>query len=187
MFVIVFACKRSGKEYIIRVSFDRTFYTIDVLRDTVIGNDTFSYFPYHTAGVTFAFEEYITQENYIPVAVLDSYKVYFYDMAESPPKRITIRVADEYKGDVEIEEYPYFCYKARIEIPLGKIAQATVPILPSYIVCMYNPFYGIWKNGNPVVMELKTEYEFYFHELYSGMQFAPLKGEITLQVMDYLD
>jgi|GEM_PF-2033031 len=185
--VIVYftACKERQGDYILRVSFSGTVYTIDVVRDTLIDSVLYYYFPYDTTSATFKVEAYSSEENYTPVIVIDSYRIDFYDLSQNPPAKISFNVASPYQDSVSIDRYSYLMYKVRTEVQTNEELRTTIPILPSYIKHYYNPFYQLWRYGNPKVLFLKAVYTFYSHELFSGNELDPVNAEITLEVSDY--
>ncbi len=179
------ACKEKQGEYFLRASFPRTIYTIDVIKDTLIDSVVVYYFTYDTTSATFNIETRASEENYVPVVIIDSYRIDFYDLSQNPPQKISFNVAPPYKDSVSIDRYDYLIYKTRIEIRKNEGLEATLPILPSYIKHYYNPFYNLWRNGVPKILFLKAVYTFYSHEFFSQKVLAPLNAEITLEVADY--
>ena len=179
------SCKERQGEYILRVSFPHTLYTIDVVRDTVIDGGLVHIFTYDTTSATFGVEVRASEGNYTPIIVIDSYKIYFYDLSGGTPQRIYFEVAPVYQDSVSIEKYKYLLYKTHFEIKSTEEVTTILPVLPSYIKRYYNPFYQVWRNRNPKVLFLKAVYEFYSHELFSEKKLEPFQAEITLEVSDY--
>lgn len=184
--ILTLGCRGRQGDYILRVSFEKTVHTIDVIRDTVIEGDTIVYYPYYSTTVFFSFEEDFTESYYDPVVSVDSFRIYFYDLSTDPPTRIRLEVADEYSGSVDKSTYEFIRGDIRVEVDKGEEVEAGITLIPSYIIQQYNPFYSI-RNGNPSFKELWAEYEFFAHEIFSGEVLEPVRTRIKLEVSDYLD
>lgn len=186
-FVIFFySCREREGIYLLRVSLSSYSLGIDIR--VFDEQDSIWIFPYDTLSATFTLNSVnTTEEGYTATAVIDSFLIEFYDLSQSPPQKISFNVAPPYQGSVSIPTYSRLKYSLPVELPENKSLSISLPLLPSYIKEMYNPFYGVWYNGNPQVLYLKARYTFYSHEYYSGKILDPVNLEVTLEVSDFAD
>ncbi len=186
-FIIFFyACKQREGVYLLRVSLSSYSLGIDIR--VFDEQDSVWIFPYDTLSATFTFDAFNTsEEGYSSTLIIDSFKIEFYDLSKSPPQKVSFNVAPPYQGNVSVPTYSHLKYTLPIELPENKPLSISLPLLPSYIKEMYNPFYGVWANGNPQVLYLKAIYTFYSHEYYSGKILDPAFLELTLEVSDFGD
>ncbi|MEO0270322.1 MAG: hypothetical protein ABIN17_01895 [candidate division WOR-3 bacterium] len=181
-----YSCKEREGIYLLRVSVSSYSLGIDIV--SFNEQDSTYFFPYDTLSATFTFDAHNTsEEGYSPILSIDSLNIEFYDMSQSPPKKISFNVAPPYQGNVSIPTYSHLKYVLPVELKKNSPLTLTLPLLPSYIKEMYNPFYNVWKNRNPEVLYLKARYTFYSHEYYSGKILDPVSLEITLEVSDFAD
>ncbi|MEN3046147.1 MAG: hypothetical protein ABDH49_04090 [Candidatus Hydrothermales bacterium] len=182
--LLFLSCREREGQFILRVSLRNYKLGIDVVK--VI--DSIYVFTYDTISASFTFEAVnTTLEETEPVLIVDSFKIEFFDLSSSPPQKISFDVSPPYRDSVSITTYPYLLYKLPFEVLLNETVTLPIPVLPSYVKRMYQPFYNLWHNRDPQVLNLKAVYTFYSHEHYTGKKLDPVNLELTLEVSDFAD
>lgn len=184
MVLIFFSCREREGTFVLRVSLQNYRMGIDVVKRV---NSSYV-FTYDTISANFTFNAVNTSlEGHEPVLIVDSFKIEFFDLSKTPAQKISFDVAPPYRDSVSVISYPYLIYKLPFEVLLDETFTLTIPVLPSYIKHMYEPFYNLWRNQDPKVLYLKAVYTFYSHEHYTGKRLDPVNLELTLEVADFAD
>lgn len=179
-----YSCREREGTYLLRVLLSSYSLGIDIRFFNE--QDSVWIFPYDTISAKFTLNSVNTsEEGYTATCVIDSFLIEFFDLSKSPPEKISFNVAPPYQGSVSIPTYSRLKYSLPVEVTENASLSISLPLLPSYIKEMYNPFYGVWANGNPQVLYLKARYTFYSHEYYSGKLLDPVSLEVTLEVSDF--